>query len=47
MLVCSNNLLSILDFLADLLSPSISVDKVLFISLVGICLTSAPYTKML
>src|SRR5215475_15589756 len=28
---------SILDFLADLLSTSISVDKILFISLVGIC----------
>jgi len=33
--------LSILDFLADLLSTSISVDKMLFISLVGICHTSA------
>jgi len=38
---------SILDFHADLLSTSISVDKILFISLVGICHTSAPYTKML
>jgi len=34
--------LSILDFLADLLNTSISVDKILFISLVGICHTSAP-----
>ena len=29
-------ILSILDFLADLLSTTISVDKILFISLVGI-----------
>ena len=34
--------LSILDFHADHLSTSISVDKILFISLVGICHTSAP-----
>ena len=40
-------ILSILDFLADLLSTSISVHKILFISLVGICHTSAPYIKML
>ena len=45
--VCSFFILSILDFLADLLSTSISVDKILFISLVGICHTSAPYIKML
>jgi len=37
-LVCSFFILSILDFLADLLSTSISVDKILFISLVGILL---------
>ena len=35
-------ILSILDFLADLLITSISVDKILFISLVGIYHTSAP-----
>jgi len=40
-------ILSIFDFLADLLSTSISVDKILFISLVCICHTSAPYIKML
>jgi len=45
--ICSFFILSILDFLADHLSTSISVDKILFISLVGICHTSAPYTKML
>ena len=45
--ICSFFILSILDFLADLLSTSISVDKILFISVVGICHTSAPYTKML
>jgi len=37
--VCSFFILSILDFLADLLSTSISVDKILFISLVGLCQT--------
>ena len=40
-------ILSILDFLADLLITSISVDKILFVSLVGIYHTSAPYTEML
>ena len=40
-------ILSILDIPSDLLSTSISVDKILLISLVGICHTSAPYTKML
>ena len=45
--ICSFFILSILDFLADLLSTSISVDKILFISLVGIFHTSAPYVKML
>jgi hypothetical protein len=34
--ICSFFILSILDFLADLLSTSISVDTILFISLVGI-----------
>ena len=38
--ICSFFILSILDFLADL-STSISVDKILFISLVRICHTSA------
>ena len=45
--VCLVFILSILDFLADFLSTSISVDKILFLSLVGICHTSAPCTKML
>jgi hypothetical protein len=37
-----------LDFLADFRSTPIPVDKILFISLVGICHTSAPqYIKML
>ena len=45
--ICSFFILSIRDFLADLLTTSISVDKILFISLVGICHTSAPYIKML
>ena len=40
--ICSFIILSILDFLADVLSTSISEDKILFISLVGICHTSAP-----
>ena len=40
--ICSFLILCILDFLADLLSTSISVDRILFISLVGICHTSAP-----
>jgi len=40
--ICSFFILSFLDFLADLLSTSISVDKILFIALVGICHTSAP-----
>ena len=40
--ICSFFILSILDFLADLLSTSISVDKILFISLGKICYTSAP-----
>ena len=35
-------ILSILDFLADLHNTCISVDKILFISLAGICHTSAP-----
>ena len=43
--ICSFFILSILDFLADLLSTSISVDKILFVSLVGICHTSAPYNQ--
>jgi len=38
--ICSFFILSILDFLADLLSTSNSLDKILFISLVGICHTS-------
>ena len=46
-LICSFFILSIFDFLADLLSTSVSVDKILFIYLVGICHTSAPCTKML
>jgi hypothetical protein len=33
--MCSFFILSILDFLAYLLSTSVSVDKILFISLVG------------
>src|SRR5215475_9068543 len=45
--ICSFFILYILDFLADLLSTSISVDKFFFISLVGICHTSAPYIKIL
>jgi len=45
--ICSFFILSILNFLVDLLSTSISVDKILFLSLVGICHTSAPYIKML
>jgi len=44
--ICLFFILSILDFLADL-STSISVDKILFVSQVAICHTSAPYTKML
>ena len=40
--ICSLLILSILDFLADHLSTSISVDKIVIISLVGICNTSAP-----
>ena len=44
--ICTFFILSILDFLAALLSTSISVDKILFIFLVGICHTSAPYTKI-
>jgi hypothetical protein len=45
--ICSLFTLSIVDFLADLLSTSIYVDKILFISLVEICHTSAQYIKML
>jgi len=45
--ICSFFILSILHFPADLLSTSISVDKILFVSLVAICHTSAPYIKML
>ena len=44
--VCTFFILSILYFLADLLSTSTSVDKILFISLVRICHTSAPYIKI-
>jgi len=40
--ICSFFVLSILDFFADLLSTTISVHKILFISLLGICHTSAP-----
>ena len=46
-LICSFFILSILYFLADLLITSISVDKIFFISLVGICHTSTTYIKML
>jgi hypothetical protein len=45
--ICSFFILSILYFLANLLSTYISVENILFISLVGICHTSAPYIKML
>jgi hypothetical protein len=41
--ICPFFILSILDFLADLLSTSICVDKILFISMVGICHTCAPW----
>ena len=44
--ICSFLILSLLDFLADLLNTPILVDRILFISLVGICHTSAPLTKM-
>ena len=44
--ICSFFILSILDFLADFPSTSISVDKILFNFPVGICDISAPYTKM-
>jgi hypothetical protein len=40
-------IVSILDFLADFHNTSISVDKILFISLVGICHTFAQYIKIL
>jgi len=40
--ICSFFILSILDFLSDLLSTSVSVDKILFIFLVEIYHTSAP-----
>jgi hypothetical protein len=40
--ICSIFILSILYFLAELLSTSISADKILFVCLVGICHTSAP-----
>jgi hypothetical protein len=40
-------ILSNLDFLAYLRNTSISVHKILIISLVGICHTSVPYIKML
>jgi hypothetical protein len=45
--ICSFFILSIIDFLADLRNTSISVDKILFVSLLGIGHTSAPYIKML
>jgi hypothetical protein len=41
--ICSFFILSILVFLADLLNTPISVDKILFISLVGICRTECTY----
>src|SRR5215475_10841470 len=44
--ICSFFIFSILDFLADLLNTSISVAKILFICLVGICHTSAPYSNL-
>src|SRR5215475_11703808 len=45
--ICSFFILSILDFPADLLSTSISVEQILFISLVGICHTSARFFLLL
>ena len=39
--ICSFLILSLLDFLADLLNTSISVDRILFISLIGICQTQS------